>query len=213
MKITKYPQSHLVIENNGQKILIDPGNITFQNGFTPEQFQGMDGYLITHQHADHVDPDNIKKVVGESKVYGNQDVADKLKEFGVEVEAVRGSESFKIGEFEVTPIDLPHCPPPPGADFQMPPNTGFIINGVLFHPGDGYAQPGDLMVENVALPITGPTITEESALKFAQDLQAKVVVPIHYNSRFQADPEHFKQEAEKAGMEVRILNFGESTEI
>src|SRR5581483_9725210 len=100
MKITKYPQSHLVIENNGQKILIDPGNITFNNGFTPEQFQGMDGYLITHQHADHLDPENIKKIVGDSKVYGNEDVVGKLKELGVEAIVVKNGEKFMIGEFE-----------------------------------------------------------------------------------------------------------------
>src|SRR3989344_5448954 len=139
MTIKKYPQSNLLISGATTKIMIDPGNVTFNNGFTPVQFQGLDGYLITHQHGDHMDPENIKEVVGKSKVYGNSDVLAKLKELGVVAIEIKNKEPFTVGEFEITPIDLPHGQLPGGN--PVPPNTGFLVNGILFHPGDGNIAP------------------------------------------------------------------------
>lgn len=210
MKVKKYPQSHLVVTGSSTKIIIDPGSITFARGFKTEEFQEADAYLITHQHQDHVDPANIKDVVGESKVYGNADVVAKLKEVGVDATTTQDRQKFQVGEFEITPVNLPHCKMQDGSD--GPPNTGFVINNVLFHPGDGDKAPSALTSENVALPIAGPTITMEGALQFAKDLQAKVVIPIHYDY-FKADPEAFKQMSAPLGIEVRPLAPGEETEL
>lgn len=209
MKITKYPQSHLLITSQTTKVIIDPGYITFEKGFKVEEFQGMDGYLITHQHADHMDPDRIREIVGNKGVYGNADVVEKLKSLGVEAQTVYDRQKFVIGEFEVTPYDLAHCKLQDGSD--GPPNTGYLIGGVLFHPGDGDKAPSQLTSDNLALPIAGPSITYDGALKFAQDLKAKVVIPIHYDSRFPTDPQDFARKASPLGIEVRILTHGEET--
>src|SRR4051812_44588926 len=83
MKIKKYPQSHLMITKDDKKLCIDPGYLTYEKGFKVEEFQDADLYLITHQHADHLDPQTIKEVVGDNLVIGNADVIQKLKEFGV----------------------------------------------------------------------------------------------------------------------------------
>lgn len=210
MKIKKYPQSHLLITGQKTKIIIDPGYITFEKGFKVEEFKNMDGYLITHQHADHVDPDRIKEIVGEGKIYGNADVVAKLKQLGVEATEVKNRQPFVVGEFEIIPVDLPHCKMQDGSD--GPPNTGYLIAGVLFHPGDGDKNPG-ITSENFALPIAGPSITYDGALQFAKDIKAKVVIPIHYDSRFPADPAEFAQKASPLGIEVRVLNWGEETTI
>lgn len=210
MKVKKYPQSHLVITGNSTKIIIDPGSITFTAGYKPEEFQGADAYLITHQHQDHMDPVNIKNIVNNKLVYGNTDVVAKLKSLGVEARETKDREKFQVGEFEITPIDLPHCKMQDGTD--GPPNTGFLINNIFFHPGDGDKNPSDLTVENLALPIAGPTITIAGALQFAKDLQAKVVIPIHFDY-FKADPNEFKNMALPFGIEVRPLAVGEETEL
>lgn len=218
MTVKKYPQSHLLItgESAGRstKIIIDPGYVTFEGGFKVEEFQGMDVYLITHQHADHMDPERIREIVGDGKIYGNADVVDKLKGLGIQGVQVNDRQKFTVGEFEITPVDLPHCKMQDGLD--GPPNTGYLIKPakgevkVLFHPGDGDKAPQGLTSKNVALPIAGPSITYEGALKFAQDIAAKVVIPIHYDSRFAADPDQFKMMAQPGGIEVRILNPGEA---
>lgn len=210
MKVKKYPQSHLVITGSSTKIIIDPGSITFAAGFKPEEFQGADAYLITHQHQDHMDPENIKNIVNDELVYGNADVVAKLKSLGVEAKETHDREKFQVGEFDITPIDLPHCKMQDGTD--GPPNTGFLINNVFFHPGDGDKAPQGLTSHNLALPIAGPTITMDKALQFAKDLQAKVVIPIHFDY-FKADPNEFKNIASPSGIEVRPLASGQETEL
>jgi L-ascorbate metabolism protein UlaG (beta-lactamase superfamily) len=210
MRIGKYPQSHLVISNETSKIVIDAGMITFKSGMKPEDFAGADAYLFTHTHPDHLDPENVKAVVGDKPVFGNTDVAQALVKLGINCVAVTSGQEFNAGTFSVKAVDLPHCAMQDGS--PVPPNTGFMINGVLFHPGDGDHAPMGLIAPNVALPIAGPTITLDGALQFAVDLQAKMVIPIH-NDFFHADPEQFSQMAKEKGIEVRILAAGQETEI
>lgn len=209
MTIKKYPQSHLLITGNSTKILIDPGYITFEKGFKIAEFQYMDGYLITHQHSDHLDPDRIKEIVGENKVYGNSDVVGKLKELGVEAIQIENGQQFKVGEFEIIPVDLPHFPHPLGN--PMPPNSGFIINGVFFHAGDGYELSG-VNVATAALPLGHPFLSTTSVLNFAKSLQAKVIIPIHYDA-YPRDPEELTRFAKELNIEVRALKSGEETEV
>lgn len=209
MQVTKYPQSHLVVSNGTNTLVIDPGMITFAQGFKPEEFNQADAFLITHSHPDHIDPKTIKDVVKDKPVFGNADVVSQLQPLGISATEVKNREKFTVAGFEVKPVDLPHCKMQDGTD--GPPNTGFLIDSVLFHPGDGF-ELENFTASNVALPIAGPTITLDGAAKFAQSLQAKIVIPIHYDY-FKADPEEFKQKVSQLGIEVRPLKPGESTTI
>ncbi len=51
MRITKFGHACLRVEHDGTTVVIDPG--TFSE---PESVDGADAILITHEHADHVDP-------------------------------------------------------------------------------------------------------------------------------------------------------------
>lgn len=209
MKVRKFPQSHLVISKDNKNLIIDPGYITFEKGFKVSDFQGADVYLITHQHKDHLGPETIKEVVQDKPVFGNYDVVEKLKEAGVkQAKEIKNSEEMETEGFKIKAIDLPHFKK---EGFEMPPNTGFLIDGVFFHPGDGDKAPA-ITSENAAVPIGGWTITLESALQFSKDIGAKVVIPIHYDW-YKPDPLAFKKIASDAGIDVRLLNHGEETEI
>ena len=214
MRVKKYPQSQLVITNDsGKKLIIDPGYITFEKGFKVSDFQGADLYLITHQHLDHLDINTIKEVVGDSPVYGNSDVVTKLAEVGVKANEVKDRQKFSVAGFKITAIDIPHFQVP---GKEVPPNTGYLINGVFFHPGDGGEAPEEVRSDNLALLIANPWISPghyEKAIEFAKNLKAKLVIPIHYDSRYPANTEEFAQEAEEAGFAVRVLNWGEETTI
>ena len=59
MKITKYPQSCIMIETNNKKILIDAGGIKYQDKFL-EIWKTADIILITHKHGDHIKADVLK---------------------------------------------------------------------------------------------------------------------------------------------------------
>ncbi len=209
MKVKKFPQSHLVISKDGKTLIIDPGYITFEKGFKVGDFQNADVYLISHQHPDHLGPETIKEVVGEKAVFGNSDVVAKLKEAGVDqAKEIKNLEEIEIEGFKIKAVDVPHFKK---EGVQMPPNTGFLIDGVFFHPGDGDKAP-DVISENAAVPIAGATITYDTALEFIEGIGAKVVIPIHYDW-YKAEAQEFKKLASNFGIDVRPLNHGEETEI
>ena len=209
MKVKKFPQSHLVLTKEGKTLIIDPGYITFEKGFKVSEFQGADVYLISHQHPDHLGPETIKEVVGERAVFGNFDVVAKLKEVGVEqAKEIKNLEEIEVEGFKIKAVDLAHFQKP---GYEMPPNTGFLVDGVFFHPGDGDKAP-NIKSENAAVPIGGATVNLDTALEFSKGVGAKVVIPIHYDW-YKAEPEEFKRMASEAGIEVRILGHGEETEI
>lgn len=49
MKITKYPQSCLLVETKGKKILIDPGTLKYKEEYF-DVWNNVDIILITHKH-------------------------------------------------------------------------------------------------------------------------------------------------------------------
>jgi len=209
VKVKKFPQSHLVLIKNGKTLIIDPGYITFEKGFKVEDFQNGDVYLISHQHADHLGPETIKEVVGRKPIFGNIDVVSKLKEAGVDqAQEIKDREEIEIEGFKIKAVDLPHFKK---EGSEMPPNTGFLIDGVFFHPGDGDKAP-DINSHNAAVPIGGATITYDTAMEFIKGIGAKVVIPIHYDW-YKADGEEFKKHASSLGIDIRPLEFGEETEI
>lgn len=216
MKVKKFPQSHLVITNDlGKKLIIDPGYLTFDpstgSGWKVSDFQGADVYLITHIHDDHMGWNTIKEVVGSKPVFGNFDVVNKLKELGVEGKLVEDRKTFNQDGFEITPIDLPHFEIPSGR--PIPQNTGFVIDGIFFHAGDGFEFKG-LTVENAAIAIGHPALSYLGVMKFAKDLGVKVLIPIHYD-KYLRNPEELKLTSEvyKFGIEIRTLNVGEETTV
>ncbi len=55
----------------------------------------------------------------------------------------------------------------------------------------------------------------KEATRFVKEIKPKLAIPIHYdnpNLPF-TDPEDFEKEMEGSGINVKILNFGESIEI
>lgn len=65
MKITKLVHSCLIVEKDGKKALVDPGNYSWSSGVVDQQLlRDIDYVLITHAHADHID-ETFASVVNE----------------------------------------------------------------------------------------------------------------------------------------------------
>lgn len=209
MKVKKFPQSHLVLEKDSKTLVIDPGYLTFEKGFKVEDFKGADVYLITHQHDDHLGSETIKEIVAEKPVLGNADVFQKLQSLGVpNAKKLNNMEEVDIEGFKIKAVDLPHFRSP---GMVPPPNTGFLVDNIFFHPGDGDRAPA-ITSQNAALPIGGATITFDTALEFAQKIGARVIIPIHYDF-YISDPFKFAEMGTRSGLDIRPLNPGEETEI
>lgn len=208
MKITHFSHSCLLIEAEGKKIIIDPGKF-FVESHKIDEVSDVIAVLYTHEHPDHYNPDvaNELKAKGVA-LYANESTARLIGE-GCTV--VHDGQEFEVAGMNIAVYELPHSPLPDGS--EGPQNTGYVINGVLFHPGDGKYLAG-LQVDNLALPIVGPDISMRDAFDFAKQVKAKVAIPIHYQF-VPTDPDAYADFAKMMNMpfEMRVLHDGESTEI
>lgn len=205
MRVTKYPQSCLVIAHpDGARLLIDPGNVAMDA--TPfDEFGHVDAVLFTHRHPDHLDPRALDAIrERDLPIYANADVCAQIDGGAIQVD---DGQSFTAAGVEVVAHDMPHVEMVDGT--PGPPNTGFVFDGRLLHPGDA-VEVGGVRVDVVAVPITGPSISFRRAYQMLEASQAAVAVPIHYDV-FLADPALFTRFCDIA--DVIVLDAGESADV
>lgn len=210
MKVTKYPQSCLIVEQEGKRLCIDPGK------FVADKYQAsdllpLDAILITHEHFDHANPELLQALTQNSPipVIANLSTKDVLGDIVTKV--VSDKESFEAVGFKVVARELPHSLLPDGS--AGPQNTGYVINDTFFHPGDG-TELGGLHVDAAAIPIAGPDISPKDVFDFIKQLGCKTVIPIHYDF-FIEDPKLLASFAPGIvpGINFIVLDDGQSAEL
>lgn len=210
MKITKYPQSCLLIEHKGKRILIDPGSFVAEK-YSAADLGPVDVVLLTHEHADHVNPNLIKEVIGDSsaEIIANQSTSSLLDGFNVHI--VKDGEAFTAAGIKISAHELPHVPMIDGS--AGPQNTGYLIDGNFFHPGDG-VKISNVQAQSAGIPIAGPDLSYRDAFDFIKQLGCKTAIPIHYDY-FLGDPAQFAQLGSSILPETKIivLDNGQSAEI
>src|SRR4051812_6166023 len=112
MKITRYFQSCLLIEEGKVRILIDPSS--HEKG-RMGKLGRIDAVLYTHEHSDHFDPEMAQTFVeqGIAPVYANASTAKLIK---ASKTIVKNGQQFEISGVKVKVIELPHCSMPDGSD-------------------------------------------------------------------------------------------------
>lgn len=132
MKITKLVHSCLLIENDGKKILVDPGVYSWNHESVKSiDFSGLAAVVVTHNHPDHLNDDfviAIKSASPDAKWYGPGQVVEQLKNQGIE--AFSSSQ-----ENDVKFIESAHADLSPWYD-EQPDHTSFLIFGEVLVSGD-----------------------------------------------------------------------------
>jgi L-ascorbate metabolism protein UlaG (beta-lactamase superfamily) len=218
MKITKYPQSCILINYKSKKILIDPGTFVYQQtSLKPEDWKNIDILLLTHEHFDHVDPKSIKIIVDNNHpiILTNKSVNDLLmKEVNVNSDIINPGDLKIIDGIKIKGVFSQHGPLPDGRD--APDVIGFLIDDKIYHPGDTIYLDEKPLSDIVFVPICGTVVMDAiQAAKFVNEIGCKLAIPIHYsNPKYPTDTDYFKDEMKKFNnVKFKILKDEESIEI
>lgn len=209
MKVTKYPQSCLILEENGKRLVIDPGSLVSAK-YQAQDLGTVDAILITHEHPDHADPHLVQAMAMSGvPVVANRSAANVLGEIVTKV--VNDNEKFEVADMQITARELPHCLMADGS--PGPQNTGYVVNSAFFHAGDGVYLEG-LQVAAAAIPLAGPDISPKDVFDFIKQLGCQTVVPIHHDI-FPANPKLFVSMGQKAAPNTKfvLLEHGQSAEL
>jgi L-ascorbate metabolism protein UlaG (beta-lactamase superfamily) len=204
MKVTRYFQSCLLIEDGNARLLIDASG---QDAENYDEFGKLDAVLYTHEHMDHFDPELAEKFISAGvKTYANASTAKQMKS---QPEIVSDGQEFDVNGLKIQARELPHCLMVDGSTSVQ--NTGYLVGERLFHPGDGKELAG-LRAEILAVPINGPDISLHDAFAFAVQVGAKDVVPIHYDY-LGGNPDFLARPLNEKGIKTHGLERGASTEL
>ncbi|QXV67313.1 MBL fold metallo-hydrolase [Mucilaginibacter sp. 21P] len=215
MNISKFLHSCLVFEDKGYKILFDPGKFTFAEGLIkPDSFADVNAIIITHIHPDHLDVDNLKKIVASSQapVYTNDEVGEALAEEDIPFNIIKEG-TFDLGPFKLQAFPVQH---EPLLDNPIPQMTGFIINDKVLHPVDSMeTKLTEFRDIDVLIMVTmAPFANELRIAGFADRVRPKRILPVHdgYAKEFflKQRYENYRKHFEKSGIEFHpVIEIGD----
>lgn len=198
MRIQKYLHSCLLVSEGDEKLLIDPGTFSFVEGkVKPEHIEAVDVLLLTHEHSDHYYPDAVRTIAAKGQprivlrrsapssadippfarniIITHQPLAELLTKEDMKSEITSAGETLRHGPFTIQAVRAPHGALP----VPKPENLGYLINKVLFHPGDSLEFSLSESPKVLALPVTAPWLTLKQALDTAIRAKPEIVIPIH----------------------------------
>ena len=215
MKITKYPQSCLMVETNNKKVLIDAGGIKYQDNFLDE-WKKADIVLITHKHGDHIKGDVIKSL--DRPIYSTQEVQNTFPD--IKINIVKENDILNIDNIKIEVVKAVHGYNPNlkngGEVFE---NVGYIIDDGqyrLYATSDTICFKNDYKADILCIPVTGHGLTMSAfeAALYAKEVGATLTIPIHMdNPAFPPNYDYIKEMFEKYESHYEILDNEESIEV
>jgi len=176
MKIKKLGHCCLIIEENGTRIMTDPGSWTIEE---QKKELNIDLIIITHEHQDHIHIESLKRIIENSPkavVITNEGVGKLLEEIGVEYKILEDKVPKDFLGIEIEAHDCKH--EEIFEEIGQVQNTAYFINKRLFYPGDAFYNPGK-SVEILALPVAGPWTNVKDPIKYALEINPKICFPVH----------------------------------
>ena len=176
MTITKLGHCCLVLEQDGKRIMTDPGT------YTTAEVKGITGIgmvLITHEHADHYHVESIAEVLKNNPgavVVSNGSVAKLLAAQNIACTVVGDGQSVTIAGSLIEGFGKDHAVIY-GTMGQCE-NTGYFVDGTFYFPGDNFHIPGK-HVDVLALPTAGPWMKIGEAIDFAKAVAPRTAFPVH----------------------------------
>ena len=176
MRLLKYSHACVRVESDGAVLVIDPGVFT-----EPEALDGVDAVLLTHEHFDHLDVDKLADALGKRpsvRVFTHADVVGKLAGLGGVVTTVESGQEFEAAGMRVKAYGGLHAEI--HRDIPRVANLGFLVEGVLYHPGDSFDLPADATgIDTVFVPISGPWLRLSDSVDFVRAIKPRRAFALH----------------------------------
>ncbi|WP_225849956.1 MBL fold metallo-hydrolase [Streptomyces sp. HPF1205] len=174
MKLTKFGHACVRLEGPGGRLVIDPGALT-----EDAAVEDADGILVTHEHFDHFAESHVRTAAEANRnlrVWTVPAVAELLTGLGDRLQVVGHGDVFAAAGFEVEAFGTWHGTTHP----DMPPvrNTGFLVDGSVFHPGDALTVP-DRPVKTLLMPVHTSWCRTAELIDWVRDIAPARAVPVH----------------------------------
>jgi L-ascorbate metabolism protein UlaG (beta-lactamase superfamily) len=194
MKVTKLVHSCLLIEENGVKILIDPGVYSWQDeGVNAADLSGISAVVITHNHPDHLNDDfaaAINVASPDATWYGTAQAASQLQNLGIACSIESRDENIQF-------IASAHADLSPWFP-EQPEHTSYLLCNTLLVSGDCQSLTSSHGARILAGAINGGpwgAVVGFSKMIEAMDDRPEIVLPLH--------DWHWNEEA-RAGIYARL---------
>lgn len=178
MIIKKYLQSCISIEQEGKRLLTDPGTLCFiEEKITPEDIGLVDVIVLTHSHPDHYYPEALKRILAlrNAPIITHPEIGALLDVEGLAWQSIQAGEHKEVAGFHIQAFEAPHEHLP----IPCPHNLAYVINEKVLLPGDSYSVRGVSHCDILALPVAGPWSRLADGTDWAIALKPRVVIPIH----------------------------------
>lgn len=174
MELIKHGHACVVFSDGDRRLVVDPGAFT-----EPSALDGATAVLITHEHADHFVPDRLRAALEADpalEVWTNKSVAAQLEGLGTRVQVVGHGDAVTVAGFDVQVHGELHAEIHP--EIPRIPNIGFLVDGLVFHPGDALTVP-DEPVATLLLPVHAPWSKAAEVIDYVRAVHADQAYALH----------------------------------
>jgi L-ascorbate metabolism protein UlaG (beta-lactamase superfamily) len=174
MRVTKKEHAALLLEIDGQTLIVDPG--AFTSPLT--DVENVVAIVVTHEHADHWTDDQLAGILEHNPaapIFAPEGVAIAASKF--EITVVEAGDTQTVGPFTLKFFGDTHAV----IHESMPviDNVGVLVNDTFYYPGDSYTVPDGAQVELLAAPVGAPWLKIGDAMDFVLAVKAKRVFATH----------------------------------
>ena len=139
---------------------------------------GVEAVVITHEHADHWTPEQLRRVLGRSpkaRVFGPAGVVAAAT--GFTVEQVEPGDTVTTGAFTLRFFGGEHAVIHPS--IPLVDNLGVLVNGRFYYPGDSFTIPDGVEVDTLAAPAAAPWMKVAEVIDYVTAVQPRRAFPTH----------------------------------
>lgn len=174
MRLTKLEHAALILEQNGDRLYIDPGSFT--TAIT--ESAGTVAIVITHEHADHWTPEQLKRIVDANpgvRIFGPAGVVAAAADFPVEL--VSAGDTVEVGAFTLRFFGGRHAVI--HSSIPVVDNVGVLVNDTLYYAGDSFTIPDGVAVDTLAAPAGAPWMKVAEVIDYVLAVAPKHAFPTH----------------------------------